>query len=219
MFKYLLLTLLLGAFNSQAQTFLGVKKGISLSQVDFSDVDPNYNIIINQEQLRGNITGIALHVRQGKHTALQFELNLIDKGWKQLLNDNSSFTSSLKYLNIYTQTHVLIGSGKLKPLLSAGPYLNFLVKSENDEIPESQEENIPFVYNKDTDNKVEFGLGVGGGLSYESKIGLFLIEGKYSLGLSNIIEKQTATDPAFSRHQTIEISVQYFYQIFKNKGN
>ncbi len=213
----MVIVLMLCSTKGHAQTYLGVKQGISLSQVNFSDVDPNYNVMINQQQLRGNLTGLALNVRQGKHTALQFELNLIDKGWQQLLDDNSTFTTELQYLNIYTQTHILIGKGKFKPFLTAGPYLNFLLNSKNSDIPADQEENIPFIFDESNDNKVDFGLGVGGGLSYDSKIGLFLLEGKFSLGLSNIIEKQLDTEPSFSQHQTIEISIQYFYPIRKKE--
>lgn len=207
----------LGSLENYGQTFIGVKKGVSLSQVGFSDADPNYNITINQEQFQGDILGLTFKISQSKHTALQFEINIIDKGWKQRLPDETTFNTSLQYLNIYGQTHILIGKGKFKLYLTGGPYINFLIDSENSTIPEDQIENVPFIYNKDSDNKLEFGLGGGGGFSYQSKIGLFQLEGKFSLGLSNIIDKQTANEPLFSRHQTIELSVQYLYQFSKNK--
>ena len=203
--------------KSKAQTYIGIKRGVSLSQVMFDDVDPSFNVEIEQEQTQGDITGFMLRFLQDKHAGLQFEINLIDKGWTQVLEDGSKRKTELEYLNVYAQTIIVIGKRKFRPLLIAGPYVSYLYDSDSPEIPEDQVENIPFVYDSSTDNKWDFGLGGGGGFSLETGIGNFQLVGKFSLGLSNLIDKQEDTEPEFSRNQTVEISLSYAYPFFKSK--
>ena len=205
------------AIKGEAQTYIGVKRGVSLSQIMFDDVDPTFNVEIVQEQTQGNITGFLLRFLQDKHAGLQFEINLIDKGWTQVVNDDFKYKTELKYLNIYAQTIIVIGKRKFKPLLIGGPYISYLYESDSPEIPDDQIENIPFVYDSDNDNEWDFGLGGGGGFSLETKIGNFQLVGKFSMGLSNIIDKQEDTEPEFSRNQTVEISLSYAYPFFKRK--
>ena len=219
--KNLTLILALIAFlitvKSEAQTYIGVRKGVSLSQVMFDDVDPTYNIEIVQEKTQGDITGFMLRFLQDKHAGLQFEINLIDKGWTQTVNEDFKYKTELKYLNIYAQTIIVIGKRKFKPLLIAGPYLSYLYDHDSPEIPEDQVENVPFIYDGDNDNTWDFGLGGGGGFGLETGIGSFQLVGKFSLGLSNLIDKQEDTEPEFSRNQTVEISLSYAYPFFKKK--
>ncbi|MCG8320201.1 MAG: PorT family protein [Cytophagales bacterium] len=213
----LALTAFLLSAHCKAQTYIGIKRGVSLSQVMFDGVDPAFDTEIVQEQTRGDITGFMFRFLQDKHAGLQFEVNLIDKGWTQVL-ENFKYKTELKYLNVYAQTIILIGKRKFRPLLIAGPYLSYLYDSESPEIPDDQTENIPFVYDNATDNEWDFGLGGGGGFSLKTAIGNFQVVGKFSLGLSNIIDKQQVTEPEFSRNQTVEISLSYAYPFFnKNK--
>ena len=204
------------SIKSEAQTYVGVRKGVSLSQVMFDDVDPTFDTEIEQEFIRGDITGFMFRFLQDKHAGLQFEINLIDKGWTQVL-DNFKYETELKYINIYAQTIILIGKRKFKPLLIGGPYLAYLYDSESSEIPEDQVENVPFIYDNANDNEWDFGLGGGGGVSLETNIGNFQLIGKFSFGLSNLIDKQQDTEPEFSRNQTVEINLSYSYPLFNKQ--
>ena len=83
----LALTAFLLSAHCKAQTYVGIKRGVSLSQVMFDDVDPAFDTEIVQEQTRGDITGFMFRFLQDKHAGLQFEVNLIDKGWTQVLEN------------------------------------------------------------------------------------------------------------------------------------
>ena len=203
--------------QATAQTYIGVKQGVALSTVVFDDVDPTFDIEIEQAQTRGNITGVMFRFLQDKHAGLQFEINHIDKGWTQVVNDNFDYKTKLAYLNVYAQTIILIGKRKFRPLLIGGTYASYLYDSESSEIPDDQVENVPFIYDRSNDNRWDFGLGGGGGFSLETGIGNFQIIGKLSLGLSNIIEKRLDTEPEFSRNQTVEINLSYSYPFFNKK--
>ncbi|MDN5212100.1 outer membrane beta-barrel protein [Fulvivirgaceae bacterium BMA12] len=205
--------------QSEAQTYIGVKRGVSFSQATFDDVDPNYNMEIVQEQTQGDITGLILKFLQDKHAGLLFEFNMIDKGWTQIVDENFKYKTTLKYLNLYPQSQVVLGKRKFRLFFIGGPYVSYLYDAESSEIPADQVENIPFIYDSERDNKWDFGLGGGGGFSLETKLGNFQIDGKFSLGLSNIIEKEQDTDPEFSRNQTIEVSFSYSYPLFNKKDN
>ena len=213
----IIILVFLTGMQSEAQTYIGIKRGISFSQATFDDVDPNYNVEIVQEQTQGDITGFILKFLQDKHAGLLFEFNLIDKGWTQIVDDNFKYKTTLKYLNFYPQSQVVLGKRKFRLFFIGGPYVSYLYNAESTEIPADQAENIPFIYDSELDNKWDFGLGGGGGFSLETKIGNFQLDGKFSLGLSNIIKKEQDNDPEFSRNQTIEISLSYAYPIFNKK--
>ena len=196
-----------------SQSYLGVKKGVSFSKVQFKDVDPNFGIQISQEPIQGAVTGIFFKIMQERHAGMQFEVNITDKGWTQLIHEDFNYETQLRYLNIYTQTHLALGNTKFRIFLIGGPFLNYLMKVKSSEIPEIYEEDVSFIYNEEDDNSWEVGLGGGGGFVYDSKIGSFQLEAKVNMGLSNILNKLGDTDPEFSRNQGLEICLIYMYAL------
>lgn len=212
---YLTIILFCLVLSAKSQVFVGVKRGVTLSQVTFKDLDPNFNPTIPQGQPIGVVMGGIIKVMQEKHTGLQFDINLVDKGWSQLVSPEEEFTTRLRYWSAAAQTHISLGGGRFRVYLLGGPYLGYLMQKEESEVSEEFLESIRYVYDENDDNPWDFGIAGGGGFSLDTSLGLFHLESKINLGLSNIIDRKLDTEPRFSRHLNVEVSIAYLYPILK----
>lgn len=208
--------MLLSIPSIQAQTSIGIKQGATFSQVLFSDLDLTFNTKFQQELQVGNFTGIAFKYFNQKHVGLQVELNFTQKGWTQVLASGEKFKSTLNYLQVPIMTHISIGNGKLKPFLIGGLFFSYLNAANENTVLESETDKVLFHYTTGDDHRLEFGLGGGGGLSLETKIGTFQGSVKFMQSLANIIDEKATTDPTFSKNQSVEVAVGYFYTISKS---
>ncbi len=202
---------------SYGQTSIGIKQGVTFSQVSFSDLDNTFNTVFRQALQAGNLTGIAFKYFNQKHVGLQVELNFTQKGWTQVLASGEKFKSTLNYVQMPIMTHIRIGDGKLKPFLIGGLFLSYLNAAKENSVLESENDKVLFHYMIADDKRFEFGLGGGGGLSLDTKIGTFQGTVKFMQGLANIIDEKDATDPTFSKNQSLEVSFGYFYALSKWK--
>ncbi len=199
----------------QGQTSIGIKQGATFSQVLFSDLDFEFNTRFQQELQVGNLTGIAFKYFNQKHVGLQVELNFTQKGWTQILATGEKFKSTLNYIQMPIMTHIRIGNGKLKPFLIGGLFLSYLNAAKENTVLETETDKVLFHYTIADDQRFEFGLGGGGGLSLSTKIGTFQGSVKFMQGLADIIDEQDTSDPTFSKNQSVEVSFGYFYTISK----
>ena len=189
-----------------------------MTTVYFRDLNPSADIQIAQEQTLGNITGLVFKLMQERHAGLQFEINLANKGWTQIVTSTYNYETKLRYLNVNAYTHLIFGKTKFRFFVLGGPFFNRLLSTSASEIPQDLEEDITFRFDKESDNLWEIGLSGGGGFVLSTGIGEFQIEGKFNLGLTNIIKETEDTDPSFSRSQSVEVVLHYLIPVFgKNK--
>ena len=80
--------------------------------------------------------------------------------------------------------------------------------------PVIQQESMP------VENKFDYGITGGAGLEYShSKLGHFLLEGRYYFGLGNIYGNSHEDFFAKSNHGTIVVKLSYLFDIIKTKNN
>ena len=63
-------------------------------------------------------------------------------------------------------------------------------------------------YGQDIDNKAEFGLCAGIGLSKNTSIGMFQLEGRFNFSLSNVFDSSESPFTS-SKNQIVEVSLSY----------
>ncbi|MDN5202900.1 porin family protein [Fulvivirgaceae bacterium BMA10] len=201
--------------ESEAQASFGVRQGVVFSQVLFDDVDIQFNTDVPQRQKQGNVTGIIFKYFAQPNIGIQAELNIIEKGWIQKLDDGKEFETTLNYLQLPLLTHLYIGKGKFKPILLAGPYFSMLYDSKRSAIQDDQKEQIKFQYSESEDNQYEFGISGGLGLAFDSSIGTFQVDVRFSPGLTNILNKDAEMNPTSSKNQLLEFSASYLFRFSK----
>ncbi len=182
------------------ETNLGVKAGGTLSMVTF---DPKVD-----QKLNFGFTGglVFKHVEQ-KSLGIQLEVNFLQAGWTESLDTTNSYSRRLNYIQIPFMTHVIFGEGKTRFFLNLGPYGTFLL-SEKEHINLIEGEEGNEYYGQDIDSKAEFGLCAGIGLSKNTSIGMFQLEGRFNFSLSNMFDSSESVFTS-SKNQTIELSLSY----------
>lgn len=203
---------------------LGFNGGYNLSSVDFSPT-------IKQGLQPGLTGGFTLRYTTEKYFALicaaQLEVNYAQRGWKEVIDDgsNNTYSRTTNYIEIPFFAH--LGWGKeergLQFFINAGPQLGLFLSDEehygfSKEYPWDESKrpnNITKQYGKKVENKLEYGIAGGLGMELKTKIGNFLIEGRYFFGLADMFGNSKADPFGRSANTTITGKISYLIDITK----
>lgn len=203
---------------------VGFNGGYNLSKVDFSPT-------IKQNLQPGLTGGFTLRYTTEKYFALicaaQLEVNFAQRGWNELIEDgsNNTYSRTTNYIEIPFFAH--LGWGKeergLQFFVNAGPQLGFFLDDEerygySDEYPWDESlrpNNMNKQYGKEVENTLEYGIAGGLGMELKTRIGNFLIEGRYFFGLSDMFGNSKADPFGRSANTTITGKISYLIDITK----
>lgn len=191
------MNILVGAFltlilvlPAKAQVNFGVIGGLNLANVSF-DPDPDGVDISNRT---GFGIGGVLSFGLGETLALQLEPMFLQKGAKatgQGITGETELKAS--YIEVPAMLKFAFGSGEIKPYVMAGPTIGYLLSAKQDET------DI-----KDDVKSIDFGLTFGGGVSLPMGNNTVFVEGRYSLGLTDINDD---SDPNADKIKTKGIQI------------
>jgi len=187
------------------ETNLGIKLGNTLSRVGFN---PNIDQGLNLGYTGGFVFK---HISQ-KSLGIQLELNYLQAGWSENLDSTNTYSRRLDYIQIPFMTHVCFGEGKTRFILNIGSYLSFLA-SDREKIGLINEEEEQIYYRQEIGNRIEFGLCLGLGLSRNTTIGLFQLEGRVNYSFSNIFNNTPETPFKAAQNQIVELALSYFLEL------
>ncbi|MFZ4456200.1 MAG: porin family protein [Bacteroidales bacterium] len=205
-----LLTILLACFQLSAQykfepeTFLGINAGQTFSKIDFIP-------IVNQNTLNGLNGGITYRYITESHFGLQIELNYSQRGWIEAMDDAAlSYSRSTNYIEMPFLTHLYFGGKSFRYFINLGPKIAYLLS-------EKESGNYASLTNaeigKKIDHPFDYGICVGSGFELRTKIGCFLIEGRYNYGLSDIFYNSKADAFSRSSNQVISANLTYLVKL------
>jgi hypothetical protein len=203
---------------------VGFNGGYNLSKVDFSPT-------IKQNLHPGLTGGFTLRYTSEKYFALicaaQLEVNFAQRGWNELIDDgsNNTYSRTTNYIEVPFFAH--LGWGKeergLQFFINAGPQLG-LYLSDNEHYGFTKEypwdvthrpNGITEQYGKQVENTFEYGIAGGAGLELKTRIGNFIIEGRYFFGLSDMFGNSKADPFGRSANTTITGKISYLIDITK----
>ena len=192
------------AFRPEAS--LGVNFGITSSKVSFQPV-------INQSSLLGVNGGLTFRYISENHFGLIAELNLSQRGWKEVLADSTlNYSHRLTYLEIPFLTHLYFGNGNFRYFINLGPKLAILLNdAETRNFPLTANSNVE--YEKKIDNMIDYGICAGTGLEIKTKIGSFLLEGRYCYGLSDVFSNAKSQYFSRSSNQVVSANLTYLIRL------
>ncbi|MCK5280151.1 MAG: PorT family protein [Cyclobacteriaceae bacterium] len=219
--KKLLLFLLFLFFlnDASAQFSIGVQGGSNLSKMDFTN-NPEYRFTeVNYTQ--GFIGGIVIQYLNEKHAGVQAEFNYTQRGWNEndtTAGNNLKFKNQVNYIEMPILTHVNIGGGKLRGLFNIGPYIAYALSAKKsvEDLNSGSEESADYTFNSDTDNRLDFGLLVGGGFEYRFSFGKFAAEARYTIGLGDI-NKIKIQQSELSQFRVVSVLVRFTIPLIKPK--
>lgn len=199
---------------------VGVGFGPTFSSIDFVTFRSPGVDTKNYFQYHG---GIALRYVSEKNLGIIGEINISQQGWEGKYKDHPSFQykRSLTYLEIPVLTHIYFGN-KVRFLVNLGPKVQFLLSEKenmNDDLANSIANNtdglITLHYNRDVENKFDYGIIAGLGMEFRTGIGNFALEGRYYFGLGDIFDNKK-NDYNFSRsaNRVISAKLTYYVKLF-----
>ncbi|MBP1640405.1 MAG: hypothetical protein H6Q17_1988 [Bacteroidetes bacterium] len=192
-------------FTSKAQSddfqpyfSFGTSHGISLSSINF------YPAVV-QKQLMGYYGGVAANYVSEKHWGLQVELNYSQRGWKEQ-ETSGDFQRRLNYFEMPVLTHFYLGN-KFRWMFNVGPKIGYMLSesSQNAVSSSNNPENTMSIANK-------FDYGICAGSGFELVVGStsYVLEARYSFGLSDIFPNSKTDTFGNSGNKFLSITLGVF---------
>ena len=200
---------------------VGVAGGLNMSRMD---IQPT----VRQKLLNGANGGLTLRYTSEKYfkmiCAAQLEVNFAQRGWEEDFDDKSgnSYKRTLNYVEVPFFAHLAFGKEPrgLQFFINLGPQIGFFISEEEEYIGSWSTGSRPGssqpIYGKMVENKFEYGITGGLGLEYKTRIGNFIIEGRYYYGLSDIFGNSKTDDYGRSANNTISARLGYSFPLFKD---
>lgn len=238
----LILVIAISCLQSKAQSEfkrelnIGIGAGPTFSSLSLVPMNTNSSVDTkNTMQFHG---GLSVRYITEKHFGLIGEINYAQMGWEGKFEEpiirpegsegefSPEHKHTLNYLEIPLLTHIYFGSDKTRFFVNLGPKIAFLLGDKevlNDDLKDWIGQD-PFVtdaypsfahYNKEPENKIDYGITAGLGIELRTKVGYFTLEGRYYMGFGDIYKNQKGE--AFSRSANREMSARltYYINIFK----
>lgn len=201
---------------------IGVNAGMNMSKVDFFPQ-------IKQKSHNGMSFGVTARYMSEKYfkmmCGIQAEINYTQRGWQEDIEDGTgnTYSRTMNYVEIPLLAHLAFGKDALdrgmKFFVNAGPQIGiFLSESEkmSDNWNDSYRPNgVNQQYGKMVENKFDYGILGGMGVELSTKIGHFLLEGRYYYGLSDFWGSTKKDEFGRSGHSYMGVKMTYLFDITK----
>ena len=203
---------------------VGANAGVNMAKVSFS---PN----IKQQNKMGMVGGVTVRYMTEKYfkmlCGVQMEINYSSRGWKELIEDGSEnqYERCMNYIEIPLLTHLAFGTDSrtrgAQFFLNLGPQIGFILSESEKGIddpnwdPSNRPGHIQEQYGKMADKKFDYGITAGAGVEINTKIGHFLLEGRYYMGLGDFYNNSKRDFFGRSAHTIIGIKTTYLFDLGK----
>lgn len=199
---------------------VGFNGGMNMSSVNF---DPK----IKQNTESGITGGVTFRYITEKYFSMicgvQVEVNYSQRGWNEKIEDESGMTydRSMSYIEVPFMAHLAFGKDEpnkgLQFFINAGPQFSYFLKdkenmSDNFDVSKRV---IREQYGKTVDNKFEYGIIGGAGFDLNTKVGHFILEGRYFYGLADFFDNDRKAYFGRSAHTYMGVRAAYLFDLFK----
>ncbi|WKV12715.1 porin family protein [Marivirga harenae] len=205
----------------KSQSFIGTKGGVNIPFVNFSDfTNVPITTRIRSEFFVGPTFGLTYRYMQNDKIGVQFDLNYSTKGWGQnTFEFTNTFITRINYLELPFYFHwQMFGTENFKFFLDAGVYVAWALSSSqtitnNQDLSENQ-----ITYSIENDNRGDFGLHVGAGVSYNFSSFILQLEGGFQSGFANILPVNhfIRVNPVVSTNQVPSARISLLFPLRKN---
>jgi hypothetical protein len=216
--KILLITLvMLVASSGKAQLFkvfgqeigfvyVGPKVGMNMSKISNITSSGSSNVVKYGYQF-GAVGEFGITSR----FAFQTEVNFMSRGNKEEVAGGTS-TTKLNYIGIPLLAKMAFNvMGLKKVYLMGGTYQD--IKTGGMSVYEYGGETFEYELHTEEWKKVDWGLALGAGAEYPTKIGIFGLDLRYNLGLTDTYTSMSTDDGSRNTNQAFGFSLTYKYDL------
>ncbi|MCK9996530.1 MAG: PorT family protein [Candidatus Krumholzibacteria bacterium] len=190
-FLILVLTLAFAVAANAEGTVFGIKAGVNFANISGDDTD-------DLNSLTGFAGGGFVDIAMSPTISIQPEIFYSQKGAK-FNEEGTEISVKLDYIDVPVLFKYTMAGENARPYFLFGPSIGFSINSELSADDQSVElDNVA---------STDFGLVFGFGVNFQK----FLIEGRYGLGLSDIIDENTPEDDGSINNTTFQIMAGYSF--------
>ncbi len=203
--------------NVFGQTYVGLKAGYTMSTISF---DP---VVKDTKMLFGEVLdyGLTFKHYNAKYVGFQAELFATKRGYRAPKDETNNAT--FKRVNTYIELPMFIQFRlNLKVAyihVNAGPYIAYLISAKEGDNTSGSYKLEKVDFNVLRDNRFDYGLMGGLGLSYDFKWGTIQAEARVSYGFADLYDHTYTDMPKESKSVTQQINIGYFYRFGGFRGN
>jgi hypothetical protein len=190
---------------------VGGSAGTTFSSVTF-------NPKVTQKMLQGITLGLTGRMTMGKNVGLQTEINFSQQGWSEYYEETPDYKYQrrLNYIQLPFYTHVQFGGAKVKGFINGGPQLAYFTgestaQSTDMEMPPNK---TSYQHDMPLEKKLEWGISGGAGIEIRSKIGYFLIEGRFFYSFGDIYSTKRVDNFVKASSQVITVKLSYLIPLY-----
>lgn len=210
---------------------IGVNGGYALSSIGFTPK-------VTQGMHGGMTGGLSVRYVCEKYfktiCSIYAELNYTSAGWKENIVDlnnqpvrgksgaDEQYSRTLSYVQLPIMAHLAWGKEHrgLQFFVQAGPQFGYMLSESTTANFEPADANLDDRANKEitqygmkVENKFDYGIAAGAGLELSTRVGHFLLEGRYYYGLGNIYGSSKRDYFSKSNNGIILIKASYLIDI------
>lgn len=200
---------------------VGINGGVNMSSVSFEPRIKQSNLLVPSF----GVTGRYICEKYFKMICgIQAEVNLSQRGWKELIEDESgdTYQRTMSYVEVPLLAHLAFGKDKgngVRFVLNLGPQLGFLI-GEKEKRSEHWDTSgrpggVVEQYGKMADKTFDYGIVGGGGMEVRTGIGNFVLEARYYFGLSDFYNNSKKDPFGRSAHSYIAGRLTYLFDLTK----
>lgn len=200
----------------------GVNGGYMMNQVSF-------NPTIKQTFKGGETFGLTLRYTCEKYftaiCAVQAELNYANLGWKENIEDSEdTYSRDVRYIQLPLLTRM--GWGRERRggqfFFVLGPQFGYMIsETEHRSTPwvgRPRPNNVTAQYDLKVQHKFEYGLTGGIGVEISTRLGHFLLEGRYYYGLSDMFDNGKKDPFGRSANGAIVAKASWLFDLIRTPG-
>lgn len=203
---------------------IGFNAGYTMNQISF---DPR----IKQSWKGAPTAGITLRYTCEKYfkslCSIQMEINYANLGWKEIIEtSDDTYERNMHYIQLPILARMGWGHEQRGALfyVVAGPQLGYCIGEDetkggafNEETLALRPNQIIQQYDMPVMHKFDYGITAGLGIEANTKIGHFMLEGRYYYALSDIYDNGKTDVFSRSANGTIIIKATYLFDIIRTK--
>jgi hypothetical protein len=192
-----------------AQTVeFGLRGTAAFTQVEF-------NPRIRQDSRQHYYGGAGLRFLNSKNAGVQIELNYGTRGYRNTIDSLNFEGRMYDVIELPLLTHLRFGQGKFSTYLHVGSMIDYVLRARRETFANDELTVVDYELQANRDNRWNYGLIGGFGISYEIGPGRLQAEGRYNYYFGSIEKSILVT--RFSQPRSSQLSLSYFVDVTGKK--
>lgn len=207
---------------------IGIKQGLNLSTISYSPWYDQFQYHIKFNYKKAYCGGLVFQYFSEKKLGIQAELLYSQKGFITQYDTirNTQYNRSINYITLPLLMHFYFFQKSTSPFILLGVYGSMALNSKEIYIDNhTVTKTLDYQYDRNRDNRGEYGLDLGFGFRKIFSFGTLQAQGEFNYSFGSLYKWGTRSDnteldnyfriPEVAENQVITISLSYLFDLKK----